>query len=134
MPVVEPELLIDGSHTIEQFAAASEHVISRCVAHLWQKGELNGTCMTLRAAVALTASLPCLWDAEECSRLLPQCFPICPAGVQLEACLLKPQMVIPGGDRQEPLPAPEVVAKHTLRVMRRSEHFGGPPHPGSLFQ
>ena len=41
------------------------------------------------------------------------------AGVYLEACLLKPQMIIPGGDCQEPIPAPEVVARHTIRVMRR---------------
>lgn len=37
MPIVEPELLIDGSHDQAAFAAASERVISRCVAHLWQK-------------------------------------------------------------------------------------------------
>ncbi|KAI7844816.1 hypothetical protein COHA_001695 [Chlorella ohadii] len=37
VPIVEPELLIDGDHTLAQFAEASTRVISRCVAHLWQK-------------------------------------------------------------------------------------------------
>ncbi|PRW44409.1 fructose-1,6-bisphosphate aldolase [Chlorella sorokiniana] len=37
VPIVEPELLIDGDHSLAQFADASTRVISRCVAHLWQK-------------------------------------------------------------------------------------------------
>ncbi|PSC75875.1 fructose-1,6-bisphosphate aldolase [Micractinium conductrix] len=40
VPIVEPELLIDGSHDAAAFAAASERVISRCVAQLWQKNVL----------------------------------------------------------------------------------------------
>jgi hypothetical protein len=37
VPIVEPELLIDGSHDAAAFADASTRVIQRCVAHLWQK-------------------------------------------------------------------------------------------------
>jgi hypothetical protein len=33
--------------------------------------------------------------------------------------LLKPQMCIPGADYQGDKPSPEIVAKHTLHVMRR---------------
>lgn len=37
VPIVEPELLIDGEHDMGAFGDASARVISRCVAHLWQK-------------------------------------------------------------------------------------------------
>lgn len=53
VPIVEPEVLIDGPHSAAAFGAASERVIGACVTQLWR------------------------------------------AGVQLEGCLLKPQMVIP---------------------------------------
>ncbi|KAK9806911.1 hypothetical protein WJX72_007233 [[Myrmecia] bisecta] len=36
VPIVEPELLIDGSHDIHHSAAVSERVISACIAQLWQ--------------------------------------------------------------------------------------------------
>lgn len=52
---MEPELLIDGAHTADDFAAASERVIAACVAALWARR------------------------------------------VPLEACLLKPQMVVQVG-------------------------------------
>jgi hypothetical protein len=52
VPIVEPEILIDGPHSAEAFAAASERAIGACVAALWRRG------------------------------------------VALEACLLKPQMVV----------------------------------------
>ncbi len=65
VPIVEPELLIDGAHTIEQFAAASERVISRCVAHLWQEGEQPGPacCLIqpLRSQQGPETSTFCLW-------------------------------------------------------------------------
>jgi len=54
---VEPEVLIDGGHSIGQFADASQRVVAACVAQLWRKG------------------------------------------VQLEACLLKPQMAISVSER-----------------------------------
>jgi Fructose-bisphosphate aldolase class-I len=37
VPIVEPEILIEGSHNIATAAAVSARVISRCVAHLWQQ-------------------------------------------------------------------------------------------------
>ncbi|GBF90781.1 fructose-1,6-bisphosphate aldolase [Raphidocelis subcapitata] len=77
VPIVEPELLIDGPHSAETFAAASEKAIAACVAALWRRG------------------------------------------VALEACLLKPQMVVQGTECSAPRAAPEQVAAATLRVMRR---------------
>jgi hypothetical protein len=53
VPVVEPEILIEGPHSAEVFGAVTERVVGATVAQMWQKG------------------------------------------VQLEGCLLKPQMVIP---------------------------------------
>ncbi len=41
-------------------------------------------------------------------------------GVLLEACLLKPQMVIQGTEFQGPKPMPEEIAAHTLTALRRS--------------
>jgi Fructose-bisphosphate aldolase class-I len=37
VPIVEPEILIEGGHDIATAAAVSARVISRCVAHLWQQ-------------------------------------------------------------------------------------------------
>lgn len=37
VPIVEPEILIEGSHDISTAAAVSARVISGCVAHLWQQ-------------------------------------------------------------------------------------------------
>lgn len=42
--VLRAELLIDGDHSLAQFAEASTRVISRCVAHLWQKVSGLGGC------------------------------------------------------------------------------------------
>lgn len=38
VPVVEPEILIDGSHTIVQSREVTERVLSSCVAQLWRQG------------------------------------------------------------------------------------------------
>mmetsp|Transcript_23060 Transcript_23060/g.64048 ORF Transcript_23060/g.64048 Transcript_23060/m.64048 type:complete len:368 (-) Transcript_23060:131-1234(-) len=45
VPVVEPEILIDGTHDIRTFAEASERVISSCVAQLWRKNVLLEGCL-----------------------------------------------------------------------------------------
>ena len=37
MPIVEPEFLINGDHTMEKFAAESERVILCCIHHLKQR-------------------------------------------------------------------------------------------------
>ncbi len=53
MPIVEPELLIDGDHDAAAFADASTRVIQRCVAHLWQKaGDGRRPPLPLAAAAA----------------------------------------------------------------------------------
>ncbi len=72
MPIVEPELLIDGAHSPEQFAAASQRVISACIAQLWRRN------------------------------------------VQLEATLLKPQMMIAGSEYTGPKDTPRDTAQRTL--------------------
>ena len=45
VPIVEPELLIDGDHTIERFAAASEEVITCCVQQLQQRHVCLEACL-----------------------------------------------------------------------------------------
>jgi fructose-bisphosphate aldolase class 1 len=52
VPIVEPEVLIDGTHSAAEFGQVCERVIGATVAQLWRQG------------------------------------------VQLEGCLLKPQMII----------------------------------------
>jgi fructose-bisphosphate aldolase class I len=52
VPIVEPEVLIDGTHSAAEFGQACERVIGATAAQLWRQG------------------------------------------VQLEGCLLKPQMII----------------------------------------
>ena len=37
MPIVEPEILIEGGHDVATAAGVSARIISRCVAHLWQQ-------------------------------------------------------------------------------------------------
>ena len=37
VPIVEPEILIDGDHSIQTSADVSHRVISACVAALWQQ-------------------------------------------------------------------------------------------------
>lgn len=44
VPIVEPELLIDGDHTMARFAEASEQVIACCVKHLRQQGVCLEAC------------------------------------------------------------------------------------------
>jgi fructose-bisphosphate aldolase class I len=58
VPIVEPEVLIDGTHSAAEFGQACERVIGATVAQLWRQG------------------------------------------VQLEGCLLKPQMIIKVRDRK----------------------------------
>lgn len=45
VPIVEPELLIDGDHSMERFAAASEQVIACCVKSLRQRGVCLEACL-----------------------------------------------------------------------------------------
>ena len=45
VPIVEPEILIDGAHTAEQFSAASERAIGATVAQLWRRGVLLEGCL-----------------------------------------------------------------------------------------
>lgn len=45
VPIVEPELLIDGDHSLERFAAASEQVITCCVKFMRQRGVCLEACL-----------------------------------------------------------------------------------------
>ena len=52
MPIVEPELLIDGSHSMARFAEASEEVIACCVKHLKQRNVcLEGCILKLQMII-----------------------------------------------------------------------------------
>lgn len=87
VPIVEPEVLLDGDHTIEETAYWTERVLS----------------FTFRA----------LNEYDVC----------------LDGALLKPNMVNPGADSNEPV-EPETVAQYTLQTMLR----GVPPAmPGIHF-
>lgn len=45
VPIVEPEVCIDGDHTMERFAVVSEQVISCCVHHLRQRNVCLEACV-----------------------------------------------------------------------------------------
>ena len=45
MPIVEPELLIDGSHSMKRFAEASAEVIACTVKHLKQRNVCLEACI-----------------------------------------------------------------------------------------
>eukprot|EP01026_Neomeris_dumetosa_P034765 TRINITY_DN27864_c0_g1_i10.p1 TRINITY_DN27864_c0_g1~~TRINITY_DN27864_c0_g1_i10.p1 ORF type:complete len:349 (-),score=29.70 TRINITY_DN27864_c0_g1_i10:72-1118(-) len=77
VPIVEPEILIDGDHDITKFAQVSEQVLTTCITHLWKQN------------------------------------------VVLEACLLKPQMIIAGADHPGGKNEPHEIAQQTIRVMKR---------------
>lgn len=92
VPIVEPELLIDGEHDMAAFGDASARVISRCMAHLWQKvggravgraggGPQQGSCWTRRKHCPHICCHPAL---------LPP--PFIHQNVLLEGTLLKPQV------------------------------------------
>lgn len=122
-PHCPTELLIDGDHTLAQFAEASTRVISRCVAHLWQKvggwavarrqpggGRTRPSCSShgnwaerhtfaLRAHRCMrreSSTLRARYPLSPHSRPSPA--PTSKQNVVLEATLLKPQMCIPGAD------------------------------------
>jgi len=76
VPIVEPEVLIDGNHDIERCAEVTEAVL-HAVFHALARHH-----------------------------------------VVLEHMLLKPSMVLPG--KEQPKAAPEVVARATLKVLRRT--------------
>ena len=75
MPIVEPEILIDGSHNIEQAQKTAELIIGRVMQRLLSKG------------------------------------------VDLEACLLKIQMVLPGSEAKKA--DAESIAKATVAMLSR---------------
>lgn len=77
VPIVEPELLIDGDHSMQRFADASMATLDQVFKALSQRD------------------------------------------VALEACLLKPQMVLPGTTYAGGRPTPEEIADATLAVLRR---------------
>jgi len=77
VPIVEPEVLIDGDHTIERCAEVIE-AVQHAVYHALHR-----------------------------------------YGVILEYTILKPSMVTPGKEHKNKA-SPEVVAEHTIKVLRRT--------------
>ncbi len=76
VPIVEPEVLMDGDHGVERCAEVTEAV---------QRAVFNA---------------------------------LYRYGVRLEHMVLKPNMIVPG--KEQPKLAPEAVAEHTLRVLKRT--------------
>lgn len=76
VPIVEPEVLMDGDHDIERCAEVTEQVLHSVFQALFQHG------------------------------------------VCLEHMILKPNMVVAGSDLRTA--APEEVAQHTLKILRRT--------------
>ena len=37
MPIVEPEILIDGDHSLQRSAEVSQRVLQACMAQLWRR-------------------------------------------------------------------------------------------------
>jgi len=77
VPIVEPEVLLDGDHTIERCAEITEDVL-HAVFHALHRHQ-----------------------------------------VSLECVVLKPSMVLPGKEHM-PKAAPDVVARETVKVLRRT--------------
>jgi len=61
VPIVEPEILIEGGHDIVMAAAASQRVISRCVARLWQQVLLPGCVFRNRSGASDLAVILGSW-------------------------------------------------------------------------
>ena len=53
VPIVEPELLIDGDHSIQTFADSSARVIAGCVAALWQQPGLSLDAILLKPQMCI---------------------------------------------------------------------------------
>lgn len=58
VPIVEPEILIEGGHDIGTAAAASARVISRCIAHLWRQVSSSAVRATSYRVLAFCAHCP----------------------------------------------------------------------------
>lgn len=56
VPIVEPEILIEGGHDIGTAAAVSARVISRCIAHLWQQEALSLEAVLLKPQMCISGS------------------------------------------------------------------------------
>lgn len=53
VPIVEPEILIDGDHSIQRFHDVTERVLGACTARLWAHGvELEGTLLKPQMVIA----------------------------------------------------------------------------------
>ncbi len=53
VPIVEPELLIDGDHSIQTFADTSARVVAGCVAALWQQPGLSLDAVLLKPQMCI---------------------------------------------------------------------------------
>ena len=53
VPIVEPELLIDGDHSIQTFADTSARVTAGCVAALWQQPGLSLDAVLLKPQMCI---------------------------------------------------------------------------------
>lgn len=58
VPIVEPEILIDGDHTIERFQEVTERVLAATVSRLWYHGVLLEGCLLKPQMVLPGADCP----------------------------------------------------------------------------
>ena len=56
VPIVEPELLIDGDHSIQTFADTSARVIAACVAALWRQPGLALEAVLLKPQMCIAGA------------------------------------------------------------------------------
>ncbi len=82
VPIVEPEVLIDGNHSMEKFAAVSEEVILCCVKHLKEQGVCLEACLLKLQMIIPGAE--CTAPAPTPEQIAQQTFDI----MQRSACVL----------------------------------------------
>lgn len=74
VPIVEPELLMEGNHSAAEFGATSERVIGETIAALWREGvQLEGCLLKPQMIIAVRGAvlLCCSSNVAECASFLP---------------------------------------------------------------
>jgi len=125
VPIVEPEILIEGSHTAETFARVTEAALSEVYYTMAQaKVFLEGYVREGRG-IGMDRT-----EGRTSSYLSYHRLPSPPI-LAINSTLLKPQMIMPGVDSPpEERPTPEEAARRTLEVLRRRVP---PAVPGIMF-
>ncbi len=101
VPIIEPEVLPDGPHTIEECARATQRVrrplLLACLIQTLVSLTVRGPCQTIAAVVKYCHDFNILWEGS----------------------LLKPNMVLPGTESGKTA-TPDEVAHYTVAVLTRT--------------